>query len=76
MRKPVKTSLSQPERNALARLRSRPEERPSTRPMLISLQRDGLAVGVPLIRPSGKPSRYREWSITPRGLELLGKANG
>ncbi len=59
-------------REQLIRLRRRPEERPHSNPLLHSMQRDGLVVGRPLLRPSGKPSRYREWSITDLGLQLLG----
>ena len=64
--------LPNPAREQLIRLRRRPEERPYSNPLLHSMQRDGLVVGRPLLRPSGKPSRYREWSITELGLELLG----
>ncbi len=68
--------LATPAREQLIRLRRRPEERPYSNALLIDLQRAGLVVGRPLLRPSGKPSRYREWSITEQGLALLGVRHG
>jgi hypothetical protein len=63
--------LSPAEREQLVRLRRRPDERPATNELLRGLQRQGLVQQVPLKRPSGAPSKYREWSITPAGLEFL-----
>jgi len=70
------SGLSSPAREQLIRLRRRPEERPATNAVLRNLQRVGFVVGRPLMRPSGKPSRYREWSITDHGLEALGVGHG
>jgi hypothetical protein len=63
--------LSGAAREQLIRLRRRPEEKPATNALLIELQRSGHVVARPLMRPSGAPSRYREWSITPHGLQAL-----
>jgi len=65
------TALCPKRREQLVRLSRAPIERPAGSPTFHALQRDGLAVGRPLTRPSGKPSRYREWSITQAGLEFL-----
>lgn len=63
--------LSPAAREQLIRLRRRPEEKPATNAMLIQLQRTGHVVARPLVRPSGAPSRYREWSITDHGRDAL-----
>jgi hypothetical protein len=62
--------LTSAQREQLIWLRRCPEEKPASS-KLRDLYRHGLVDAVPLLRPSGKPSRYREWSITDRGREIL-----
>jgi hypothetical protein len=57
----------------LQSLRRRPRELNADNAVMNELKVAGLVTAAPLIRPSGKPSRYREWSLTERGRALLGE---
>lgn len=57
-------------RNAVAQLitlQRRPIETPSDNQVLRQLYSAGFVSCAPLLRPSGKPTRYREWAITDDG---------
>lgn len=62
------------DRDRLLRLRRRPVEARWNSGPFCRLQAEGLAQGAPLARPSGMVSLYREWTITPLGIELLEEA--
>jgi hypothetical protein len=55
----------------LASLRRRPRELTAENQVMNDLRVFGFATAKPLLRPSGKPSRYREWSITDAGRAYL-----
>lgn len=80
MPKPVPFGLSAPAVGQLIRLQRRPIEAVFGNGVLSQLHRAGFATCRPLVRPSGSPSRYREWSITDDGrtaVEILKEiANG
>ncbi len=66
-----KGTTSSADRTRLATLRRKPQEALYTSAQLNRLRRDGLASAEPLHRPSGQPSKFWEWSITPAGIEEL-----
>lgn len=55
----------------LIQLQRRPVEARAGNGTLRLLQRAGFATCRPLVRPSGSPSKYREWAITDNGREAV-----
>lgn len=51
----------------LIQLQRRPLETASEHQAMRQLYRAGFVSCAPLVRPSGKPTRYREWAITDDG---------